>query len=495
MTAKSLQKFWELGKGRRRFVLSESPGKGRRLARLASGRIVDRHMPEKKSDLQVRAEKAAERFGKARRPIVLEFAGVPKAGKTSTISAIQAFLKRCGFRVEVVIERASVCPIKDKRHFNFNVWTACTTLAQILEKTQTPPRPDDPHVLILDRGIFDSICWLGLMERLERIRAEDRLTIEKFLKIDDWRKRTSAVFVMTVSPMHAMKRERGLLPVEAQGSIMNEEVLRRMLETTETAAERLKKEFRIFHIDTSSGELQDSPKKTAERVADLVLNIIEEHLQEDILTLEKSLVTDLFSSQTVLDEKKAQHLIDMFSCDGDFRPRDGVEGDKGRIQALPIVVVRNKAGDVLRLKRRERAEDNPLHEKVVIWAGGHVRKEDKMNGASLTQCVIRELQEELRLCIEPEELRLLGAIYRNVGERTSKHAALVYEWKAQTDEVAVVLSSAEFFERRGTSLSGSFIPLTILADEVEKGKIDEDWSVDIVREFLAKDYNFSPRLF
>src|SRR6266705_538189 len=131
-----------------------------------------------KTDLQLRAERAAERFGSARRPIVLEFAGVPKAGKTSTIGALQAFLKRCGFRVEVVVERASVCPIRDKRHFNFNVWTACTTLSQLLEKTQLPGRPEDPDLLIIDRGLFDAICWLRMMKRLSRIRDQDLTVIE-----------------------------------------------------------------------------------------------------------------------------------------------------------------------------------------------------------------------------------------------------------------------------------------------------------------------------
>jgi predicted NUDIX family phosphoesterase len=452
---------------------------------------------EMKTVLQSRAENASERFGGARRPIVLEFAGVPKAGKTSTIGALQAFLKRCGFRVEVVVERASVCPIRDKRHFNFNVWTACTTLAQILEKTQNPPRPDDPHILILDRGLFDSVCWLALMERLERIRAEDRQIIERFLKIDDWRNRISAVIVMTTAPQDAMKRERGLLPVESgRGSIMNTEVLKQMLQTTNDAAERLKKDFRIFVVDTSAGELKDNPGKTAEQVADLVLNVIEEHLQEDILSVEKSEVVNLFRGRPVLTAAESEKLIELFLTKGDFRPRETVENDRTRVQALPVVVVRNRAGDVLRLRRRERDERNRLHEKLVIWAGGHLRKEDLANGASVLHCAQRELQEELRLCIEPHELKLLGALYRDMGERTAKHAAIVYEWRAQTEDVAVVLSSAEFFERRGTSLSGNFIPLTRLAEEVDNGNMDEDWTVDIVREILAKgEYKFSPRLF
>ena len=89
---------------------------------------------------------------------------------------------------------------------------------------------------------------------------------------------------MTVSPADAMKRESGLLPVAGKsGSIMTTEVLEQMLKTTQQTAERMKKDFRIFQIDTSTGQPQDGPKRTAEVVADLALNVIEEHLREDIL--------------------------------------------------------------------------------------------------------------------------------------------------------------------------------------------------------------------
>lgn len=449
-----------------------------------------------KSPLQMRAENAFARFRSARRPIVIEFAGIPKAGKTSTITALHAFLKRCGFRVEIVVERASVCPIRDKKHANFNIWTACTTLAQILEKTQNPPRYDDPHILILDRGMFDAICWLILMEHLERIRSEDRLLTEKFLRISDWRKRISGVIVMTVAPADAMKREKGLLPVEdGIGSIMNPEVLQQMLDTTHATVERLKNDFQIFTIDTSSGEAKDNPKYTAEIVADLVLNIIEEHLQEDILSVLRFETDSIFKGLVSIGADDAGRVVRTFLTKGDFRPRDQVESDSDRVQALPVVVVRNKTGDVLRLRRREKAQDNPLHEKIVIWAGGHVRKEDQANGESMLCCALRELQEELRLCLEPTELKLIGAVYCDVSKRTSKHVAVVYEWRAHTDDVAVVLSTAEFFERQGTSLSGKFVPLKSLVEDVETGKIIEPWSVEIIRKLLAKgDHALSPLL-
>ncbi len=451
-----------------------------------------------KSDLQIRAERAAERFtDTARKPIVIEFAGVPKAGKTTTLGQLQSFLKRCGFNVEVVVERASVCPIRDKKHSNFNVWTACTTLAQILEKTQEPPHINDPQVLILDRGLFDSICWLAMMERLERIRTHDRKILEDFLLIDNWRQRITGVIVMTASPSDAMKRENGYLPVEGEGgSIMNPPVLQQILDNITETTERLKRHFRIYTIDTSSGETKNAPKRTAELVVDIVLSLIEEHLQEDILCLPKNEVTNLFKGKSVLNASQVPALTELFLKSGEFHPREDVEQDLNLVQALPVVVVRNQSGDVLRLRRREKSEEKILHEKIVIWAGGHVRKEDAKNGDSLIECALRELQEELRLSLEAKDLELIGAIYADIGQSTSKHVAIVYEWRAETDDVAVALSSAEFFERRGTSLSGKFVDIETLAADVNNKKLSEVWSEEIVRNMLTPDTNkLKARLF
>ena len=452
-----------------------------------------------RSNLQTRAKRSVQQFTeKARKPLVIEFAGVPKAGKTSTLTHVQTFLKRCGFRTDVVVERASVCPIRDKKHANFNIWTACTTLAQILEKTQSPPRPDGPQILFLDRGIFDSICWMTMMEQISRIRQEERETIQKFLTIADWRKRVSAVFVMLASPQDAMKREQGILSVEgAGGSIMNPEILQQIKDINEQCVRQLGKHFRIYPVNTSDGETKENPKRTAEVVTEVILGLIEEHVEEHILSCSKEVVTKLFVDKNFIGGSQAEELTRSFlkGSDGNFRPRDEVENDGARVQALPIVIVRNASGHVLRLRRREKADDNPLHNKIVIWAGGHVRREDAVNGDPLIHCAIRELEEELRLQIEFSSLRLIGAVYFDNGGKTSKHVAIAYEWRATTDDVSVVLSRSEFFERRGTSLSGSFASVDELADDVGNKKLEEPWSVELVREYLAKDtFDSNPRL-
>jgi len=454
-----------------------------------------------KSVLQVRAESLAEEFKKkGRRPVVIEFAGAPKAGKTTTLSTLKAFLKRCGFKVEVVIERASICPIRDKKHPNFNVWTACTTLAQILEKTQhqheSRPHPDSPEILILDRGLFDALIWLGMMEHLSKLKKEDREFIERFLLMEDWLKRISGVIVMTASPEDSMTREQGDLPVEGHfGSIMNEKWLSHFKENILLTCERLKRPFRVFQVDTSQKEAKDKRKETAEKVAGIVLDLVAEQLEEDILCAAKLHLIRLFSGKDCVTGPAAMKIAEHFVKSGSYVPRAKAESSRDLLQALPIVIVRNKSGRILQLRRREKSPDNPLNDRIVIWAGGHVRKEDAINGNSLIHGAVRELQEELRLSLEAGSLKLVGAIYADLGGSTSKHVAIVYQWRAESDDVDIVLSGTEFFEWRGTSLSGEFIELQELIASLSKNQQTlEPWSELIVREILGAGGGLAGRL-
>ena len=240
----------------------------------------------------------------------------------------------------------------------------------------------------------------------------------------------------------------------------------------------------------AAGELASNPGESPCR------RITSSTLEEEILSLPADTAAPLFDKTTWIGSSAAQSLVDLFTSRGTFRSRESVESDPARVQALPVVVVRNGSGDLLRLKRREQRSDSPLHGKIVIWAGGHVRREDGANGPSIGRGAVRELQEELRISVEPSELELLGAVWirGRDGDRTRRHVAVVYEWRARTDDVAVALSATEFFERRGTSLSGSFVAPHQLANDVDEGLICEPWSVEIVRRLLPEGKLVEPRL-
>lgn len=217
---------------------------------------------------------------------------------------------------------------------------------------------------------------------------------------------------------------------------------------------------------------------------------------EEILFLPADTVAPLFENATWVGRTAARQLVELFTTKGTFRSRETVESDLALVQALPVVVVRNRSGDLLQLKRKEQRKKNPLHGQIVIWAGGHVRREDGANGPSIGHGAVRELQEELRLSVEPSELEMLGAVWirGRDGDRTRRHVAIVHEWHARTDDVAVALSATEFFERRGTSLSGSFVSPQRLATDIDNGRICEPWSVEIARHLLPEGELVEPRL-
>jgi predicted NUDIX family phosphoesterase len=275
---------------------------------------------------------------------------------------------------------------------------------------------------------------------------------------------------------------------------MNPDVLKQMLRTTREMTTKLKRDFRIRTFDTSSRALSGKPKETSELVADFVLDVIEEQLREDVFCLPTESLKNLFGEMSCLVGADSLRVWDSFAKQGLFVPREDAEKQSKLVQALPVVVVRTKSGDVLRLRRREAHESNPLDQKIVIWAGGHVRSEDDDNGKVILKAALRELQEELRLSVEADELSVLGCVYVGTGERTSKHVALVYEWRADTDDVAIVLCSTEFFERHGNSLSGTFVTIDQLANDVLDKEITEPWSVEIARSLLAPA-KFPARLF
>jgi predicted NUDIX family phosphoesterase len=296
-----------------------------------------------------------------------------------------------------------------------------------------------------------------------------------------------------------MSREKGDLPVEgASGSIMNENWLLPFRENILDTCARLEKKFRVFHIDTSQKEFKDNPRQTAQKVAGIVLDLIAEQLEEDILCASKAEVVELFAGKSCVTGKAAMAVAAHFTKKGKYIPRASAEGSKDLLQALPVVIVKNKSGRILQLRRRERSADNPLDKSIVIWAGGHVRKEDANNGNSIIHGALRELHEELRLSVEADSLELVGAIYIDLGGSTSKHVALVYQWTSGRDDVEIVLSGTEFFERQGNSLSGKFVEVKdlqeLIASPSKSGQTLEPWSELIVREIFGAGVGLPGRL-
>jgi hypothetical protein len=167
--------------------------------------------PEHLDSLAKRCRKALEKLkaseSEVRLPLIIEFSGSPKSGKTSIIGIVYHFLKRMGADVLQPVEGASTRTPPGLRDdwLAFNAWSGCYALQQILVDCSDEP---SPTIVILDRGLFDVAGWMEfLCNAQNRISEEDKNKITSFFQLDLWIRRENAVFLFLADHPTSLKRE------------------------------------------------------------------------------------------------------------------------------------------------------------------------------------------------------------------------------------------------------------------------------------------------
>jgi predicted NUDIX family phosphoesterase/thymidylate kinase len=422
--------------------------------------------------LETRAEKLKDLLEQrsAKRPLIIEFSGAPKAGKTRSINGLELFLKRNGIKVEVFTERASIAPIKSKGHLNFNVWVSCASLQGMLEALYR-----DLDVFILDRGVFDALVWNEWLEMTGKITGEEARQVAEFFTMKRWTELIDLIFVLTCEPKVSIEREYADQLTTKRGTIMAEETLKQFLRATdETMKEHGTKFKRIVPIDTTSTKTRQGVAK----ITDEALNVLNEFLDESIGVVPVDAVrVALPESGFVSDTQTISGFVDTFKREKAFLPRSQAEQNANYLQAIPCAVLRYD-DKILLLKRKK--PGHPLHDTYAVWAGGHVIQTDDGDDI-LLNTLHRELTEELFIK-EAFELNPspVGLIRTNEDARASRHIAVLYEIALKSENVALALNQKEFRSTRGSSMSGRLVQIG------EMGAIYDDmgdWSKFIVEHF------------
>ncbi len=424
---------------------------------------------EEIEELERRAELLKDMLEKrtAMRPLIIEFSGSPKAGKTRSISVIELFLKRNGIKTEVFTERASIAPIKQKGHLNFNLWVSCASLQGMLEALYR-----DIDVFILDRGIFDALVWNEWLEMTGKITKEEATQIAQFFTMERWTKLTDIVFVLTCDPIKSIEREYADQLTSKRGTIMSEHTLSQINQSTKKTIKKHSAKFnKIVSIDTTDMVAREGVTK----IADEALKVLSAFLDESICVVPVSAVkVRLPEAGLVSDASTVLAFTETVNREKGFLPRSKAEQDPNVFQPIACAVLRYQDKVVI-LKRNK--PGHPLHDKYDIWAGGHVSEGD--NGPDILRTTLqRELSEEVFIK-EAYDLssQPIALIRTNEDARASRHIAVLYELTLKSEDVALALNQREFRSTRGTSMSGRLIDVKEIGN-----KYDEmgNWSRSIV---------------
>lgn len=397
----------------------------------------------------------------ARRPLIVEVCGTPKAGKSALTQYVAHLFRRCGLKTCVITEPAEVNPLPEKIDPSFNVWNLTSVLSKLLTAVD-----GNYHIVLIDRGLLDCIAWLRWHYERSFVSQEELDTVGQFIRFTRWWSLLDLVIAVIVPPLVALDREpfgTKLNPTRPTESgdvprVMQTDVLEqynRALESVLTSLEKPENRPPVWRLDMTKNRLESAALTAAQKI----LSVAEGIVPEKILVLRRGGVSrDLFRPGFRPNDDTVNQFIRAVDSESlpVHRPT-AEERPLEYVQPIALGVIKHE-DKVLLLRRKETDEGSYMHDRYVICAGGHLRSEDRGDGrpGTLERGLQRELLEELRLP-DADVTRLIGLVYDTNLTRYLGHIGVVYEVPLAKEEAVLARSQTEFKERRGTGVSCTFV--------------------------------------
>lgn len=411
-----------------------------------------------------------------RKPLVIEFCGTPKSGKTTTINALNIFLRRNEFRTAVIQEMAAVCPVKNKTHYFFNSWTLFSSLSETIKQLTLGENKID--IILIDRSVFDALSWFEwLNTNPDKNPHISPVQYEAFksllINTDMFTYYFDLIYIFKATPETALAREFAELLTEKRGSIMNEKVLEGFNYATDVVKEKYAKHFRkIETYDTSNHDAN----WVSYDVTRNILNVLKDLLTEKIGYFLDTMTISLKDGINDFDLIARREIF--------FNDRNVIE-EEAYIQPVAIAVITNKSRNkVLVLKKNDKKTEkgSPEHKRLLLYLGGHMRIEDKkQDNASvidILKCTLnRELKEELNESISITD-NAPFLIYTPTNPKSKKHLAVCFIIEMDLDNKVFRPTSDEFIFKSPDSKSGTIMNIKELLNPNEPL---ETWSDEILK--------------
>ncbi len=193
---------------------------------------------------------------------IMELFGLPRTGKTSVVDGLSKYLKDMGYPTKVINERAGVCPVKDKLHPFFNLWTSMALLKEYIEACE-----QGHSIVIADRGLLDAFIWIESFRGHPEHPMVDEI-VASCTKSVLLKQNMLCGYYMFAEITVVLEREQRELIRPRIGRVLNESTLKNYC----TAYKRIKDEIGlpIVELDTTTMTIADS--------LDLIVSDLDERL-------------------------------------------------------------------------------------------------------------------------------------------------------------------------------------------------------------------------
>ncbi len=179
---------------------------------------------------------------------IIELFGLPRTGKTTTVVALKKHLKNAGFKVDIIRERASVCPLNDKLHPSFNFWTSISLIKEYIEANDK-----GFDFVLADRGIFDAFVWINFLSEKKLLSDFEKLIDQNFILSNYL---TTFYFTADIDVILDREFERQIS--RKYGKVMNPQTLNLYKNSYNDLKPELTKIGNIYEIDSSKITIKET---------------------------------------------------------------------------------------------------------------------------------------------------------------------------------------------------------------------------------------------
>lgn len=416
----------------------------------------------------------------ARRAFVLELTGTPKAGKTSVLTALQAFFKAAGMRVSILKERATECPLAMKGHFFFNAWTMSTMLAEVLASLET-----DADLLLLDRGFLDALIWLELQAARQQVSDDEKAIFTDFVLLPRWRGLIDDTIIMKADPGTAILRENKALLVPRKGSLMNESALTEFNAAIARTTAAHQHNFQFSTIDNSSSK---DVLESCLQVLRTVLPVLQAWADPEVTVIRRSDLDRVFASRRFIDRSDAPDALRRLSEVSFMAHRVEAEDNPDYLQLVVGGIPVRANGDILVFRRDLNDAKSTSYGRTTLWRGCHVQLDpSSLTDAALATALTTRLHQDLHIKsdLSPELIGIAAPMPEESAHAARHHHIGILYRVRLPDPVAQNLHE-KTFRRSGRAhpFTGDFRPQQQIIDQLDDPGGDlrlEPWSKHLVR--------------
>jgi thymidylate kinase len=206
------------------------------------------------------------------RDVVIEFAGMPKSGKTTVLDIVSHRIRRAGCAVADFHGGGRYAPVGKSDLASLNLYLAASAL-QYVAAIGADERP--PRIHLLDRGLNDRVIFSRALGSLGLISDSHVTAIEAIAGVRDVRQKIDACFVFTTSPELSLQRESANRLTTVHGRIMNTSRLQALHDAANSFAREQPPTAEgplIVEVDTAGldGQVQATARTVLETIASLL---------------------------------------------------------------------------------------------------------------------------------------------------------------------------------------------------------------------------------